>query len=141
MHAGMTPDGVKAFQPTGFSDHFYLIATDSKGEQLRVDTPGQRYELGGGAGALQVVGMADTGRLQAQYDDCYLEDYDNYLDIILDASSKAAAEALATVQAFQAEEGYAPLYNPGKTAACACCCCWDLFWNPDCGCFGISSAS
>lgn len=46
------------------------------------------------------------------------EDYDNYIDIILDASSPAAAAALTELQAFRMDEGYAPLYNPGGCQLC-----------------------
>lgn len=45
------------------------------------------------------------------------EDYDNYLDVILDASSPEAAASLTTLMAFQTDEGYSPLYNPGE---CVC---------------------
>lgn len=50
-----------------------------------------------------MVGVADTGRKQNTtagviYDDCYQEDWDNYLDIIIDASSRKAALALKQVR-------------------------------------------
>ncbi|KAL4424437.1 hypothetical protein ABPG77_006375 [Micractinium sp. CCAP 211/92] len=109
---GMTPDGVKAFQPGDFAKHFYILANSSEGE-MRLEIPGQEYALDDGL--VMVVGMADTGRKQEAYDDCYQEDYDNYLDIIIDASDRQTAALLgsATVEAFRTDERYAPLYNPG----------------------------
>lgn len=38
---------------------------------------------------------------------------DNYIDIIVDSSTLAAAEAITTVWAFQTDLGYSSLYNPG----------------------------
>lgn len=86
---------------------------------MRVEVPGTAYDLGAGVGTVRVLGLADTGRWQSSYDECYQEDYDNYIDIILDASSPVAAAALSTLQAFQTEEGYAPLYNPGGRCGCS----------------------
>ncbi|KAL4437063.1 hypothetical protein ABPG75_004202 [Micractinium tetrahymenae] len=112
---GMTPDGVKAFQPEDFAEHFYILASTDDGvvQTVRIEMPGEEYTLGGGT--VMVVGMADTGRKQEEYDDCYQEDYDNYLDVIIDASDRWTAALLgsATVEAFRTDEGYAPLYNPG----------------------------
>ncbi len=38
MSAGMTPDGVMAFQPTKFATHFYLMATDADGREVSLDS-------------------------------------------------------------------------------------------------------
>jgi hypothetical protein len=67
----MTPDGVKSMRPTSFAEHFYLVAAGADGEEVRIDTPGQMYELGGDLGSLSVLGLADTGVNQSSYDDCY----------------------------------------------------------------------
>jgi len=106
---GMTPGGVKGLQPVDFAKHFYLAATHSNGEQMNITETTESYDVG--AGTISVLGLADTGIAQAQYDACYIEDTDNYIDIIVDASSKAAASAITAVEAFQ--EGYTSLYNPG----------------------------
>ena len=42
-----------------------------------------------------------------------MEDYDNYLDVILDASSTRAATAVIQLKAYDTDEGYASVYNPG----------------------------
>ena len=44
---------------------------------------------------------------------CYQEDWDNYLDIIIDASSPRAAEAITHIKAYYQNEGYKSVYNPG----------------------------
>lgn len=42
-----------------------------------------------------------------------LADYDNYLDIILDASSERAARAVTTLKAYYTREGYASVSASG----------------------------
>jgi hypothetical protein len=85
--------------------------------QVNLTEAGTVYDLGP-RGSLKILGLADTGRPQDAYDDCYQEDYDNYLDVIVDASSEEAAAALARLEAFQ--EGYSPLYNPGECERYSC---------------------
>jgi hypothetical protein len=60
---------------------------------------------------LRVVGLANLGRRQASYDDCYTEVRNNYIDIVLDGSA-AAARRITTVEIPSAGR-YQPLYNPG----------------------------
>ena len=55
--------------------------------------------------------MADLGRKESHYGDCYTEDGDNYIDIVLDGS-EAAARRITTVE-IPSTGRYAPLYNPG----------------------------
>ncbi|KAI7836444.1 hypothetical protein COHA_009661 [Chlorella ohadii] len=122
---GMTPDGVRAMRPDFFMRFFYLLAEGRHDDYLRhrsrkikITQPGLIYRLGKGIGAIKVLGLADTGKKADGgagiiYDNCYLEDYDNYIDIILDASSPRAARALKQVRAYYTSEGYSSVYNPG----------------------------
>jgi len=61
----------------------------------------------GDGNKVKVLGLADLGPSQATYDACYTTDKDNYIDIIVQASS---VEAAAAIQTFKAKGG---LYNPG----------------------------
>ncbi|PRW51084.1 phospholipase carboxylesterase [Chlorella sorokiniana] len=124
---GMTPDGVRAMRPDFFSRFFYLVAEGKddttylrhhRTRMIKITQPGQIYRLGKGIGAVKVLGLADTGRKADAasgviYDNCYQEDYDNYIDIIVDASSAKAARALKVVRAYYTSEGYSSVYNPG----------------------------
>ncbi|EFN56227.1 hypothetical protein CHLNCDRAFT_145015 [Chlorella variabilis] len=83
---------------------------------------GNRYRLrlfysGGmtpdGVMALKPTTFANHFYLLANGSDGEQEDWDNYIDIIIDASSPKAAAALTTLQAYQVDEGYASVYNPG----------------------------
>jgi hypothetical protein len=55
--------------------------------------------------------LADLGGPQDAYDDCYNEDKDNYIDIILDGDD-AAVRKITTVE-IPSSRDYSPLYNPG----------------------------
>ena len=67
--------------------------------------------------ALRVVGLSDLGEAEdpedgVYYDDCYQEDRDNYIDIIL-AGDETAARSVTFVEIPSLEGGYRAFYNPG----------------------------
>jgi len=106
---GMTPDGVRGVFPTDFARFFRLRATTSSGRVVLLKKTGIDYTIDGNR--LRVVGLADLGRKQDTYDDCYTEDKDNYIDIVLDGDA-AAARRITTVE-IPSRGAYSPLYNPG----------------------------
>ena len=106
---GMTPNGVSALLPTDYDKFFRVDAVTRSGQTVRLTRAGQTYFIDGHP--LRVVGLADLGRKESHYDDCYTEDGDNYIDIILDGS-EAAARRITTVE-IPSTGRYAPLYNPG----------------------------
>ena len=91
---GMTPNGVSPLLPTGYDRFFRVDAVTSSGRTVRLTKAGRTYAIDGHP--LRVVGLADLGRKQAHYGDCYGSDDDNYIDIILDGSL-AAARRITTV--------------------------------------------
>ena len=106
---GMTPNGVSALLPTDYNRFFRVDAVTSSGKTIRLTRSGRTYTIDGHP--LRVVGLADLGRKQARYGDCYTSDNDNYIDIILNGSL-AAARRITTVE-IPSTGQYAPLYNPG----------------------------
>jgi hypothetical protein len=109
---GYTPDGLTGLTPDGYEDHFRIHATGADGSTVLLTEVGTDYEVAGGA--LRVLGLADLGRAAGDgvsYDDCYAEDFDNYIDIILEGD-EAAARSITHVEV-PAEGEYLPLYNPG----------------------------
>jgi hypothetical protein len=115
---GFSPDGVRAVLPTDFSHYFRLHVELPSGETAILTQPGIPYRIGDNA--LTIVGLADLGRVKdpgdaetpaVTYDDCYDEDSDNYIDIIL-AGDEAAMRRIRFVE-IPAGAGYAPFYNPG----------------------------
>ena len=71
---------------------------------------GVDYQVAGGT--LRILGLSDLGQRQDSYDDCYAEDGDNYIDVIL-AGDEAAARHVTTLEMPGIAGGYEPLYNPG----------------------------
>lgn len=106
---GMTPDGISPLFPGDYKTYFSLLSKTMGGgneEEIELTDANKEYDLGNG-NTVKVLGLADLGPSQATYDACYSTDKDNYIDIIVQASS---VEAATTIQTFKAKGG---LYNPG----------------------------
>lgn len=112
---GFSPDGVTGLRPDMFEAFFRLHARGADGGTVRIEQVGVTYPVAGGT--LRVVGLADLGRAEDPQagigdDDCYQEDRDNYIDIIL-VGDEAAARNLTFVEIPAREGGYQAFYNPG----------------------------
>jgi hypothetical protein len=106
---GFSPDGVRAVLPTEFSRYFRLHVRGAGGRDVVVSKANVDYSVGGAR--LRVLGLADLGRRSSTYDDCYREDKDNYIDIVLGGSA-AAARRVTSVE-IPAAGAYSPFFNPG----------------------------
>lgn len=106
---GFSPDGVRSVDPTDFSQFFRIETVDADGVIRWLTQTGVPYRLPGGT--ITVVGLADLGPAQSSYDDSYVEDHDNQIDIVLSGDEAA----IATIKAVQipASGPYSPFYNPG----------------------------
>ena len=112
---GFSPDGITGLTPTMFEDFFRIHAKGSNGEVVLLENVGQEYLVAGGT--LRIVGLSDLGQKENPdegifYDDCYAEDRDNYIDIIL-VGDEAAARNITHVEIPSLEGGYSAFYNPG----------------------------
>lgn len=111
---GFSPDGVTALHPDDFKDFFRLHARGPDGEDVVMDEVDLDYELAGGT--LRILGLSDLGQAadaeDIWYDDCYREDRDNYIDIVL-AGDEEAARSIEAVEIPSLEGGYHAFYNPG----------------------------
>lgn len=106
---GFSPDGVRSVYPTEFARYFRVQAIDAEGQEHWIEEAGQPYEINGGT--LTVLGLADLGLAQDSYDDAYIEDHDNQIDIVL-AGDEVAVRAIRMVEVPSAG-AYSPFYNPG----------------------------
>ncbi|QDV38048.1 hypothetical protein [Tautonia plasticadhaerens] len=106
---GFSPDGVRSVYPTEFSRYFQLQATDADGRTHLLTETGVDYELP--AGTVRILGLADLGVALESYDDSYVEDHDNQIDVIL--SGDLAAVSSITAVVIPASGGYSPFFNPG----------------------------
>ena len=112
---GFSPDGITGLTPTMFEDFFRIHAKGPNGEVVLLERVGQEYVVAGGA--LRIVGLSDLGQKENPdegvfYDDCYAEDRDNYIDIIL-VGDETAARNIIYVEIPSLEGGYNAFYNPG----------------------------
>lgn len=105
---GFSPDGVRGMYPTEFSRYFRLRATTSGGVVELTET-GVDYNLDGDI--VRIVGLAELGPKADIYDDCYAEDQDNQIDIIL-SGDEAAMRRITHVDV-PSVAPYSPFYNPG----------------------------
>jgi hypothetical protein len=111
---GFSPDGVQGVRPTDFERFFRLHAEGPAGELVLITESDVDYRVAGGT--VRVLGLADLGLAetadgQVVYDDCYVEDHDNYIDIVL-AGDEAAVCHITHVE-IPASGDYDPFYNPG----------------------------
>ena len=112
---GFSPDGITGLTPTMFENFFRIHAKGSNGEIVLLEKVGQEYLVADGT--LRIVGLSDLGQKEDPdegifYDDCYAEDRDNYIDIIL-VGDEAAARNITHVEIPSLEGGYSAFYNPG----------------------------
>ncbi len=108
---GFSPDGVLGVRPTEFARYFRLRAETGDGEEIWIESSGE-HSIDGYS--VEVVGLADLGLPAGdgiQYNDCYDEDHDNQIDIVL-AGDEEAMRRITHVE-IPATGDYDPLYNPG----------------------------
>ena len=109
---GFTPTGITGLTPDAYERHFRVHATAEDGSTVLLSEVDVDYEVAGGT--LRVLGLADLGQPLGDgvvYDDCYVEDVDNQIDIILQGDD-AAARSITHVEVPSSGD-YLPLYNPG----------------------------
>jgi hypothetical protein len=112
---GFSPDGVLGMRSTDFEKYFRLHGQGPDGKDVILDKVGVHYQLVGGT--LRILGLSDLGKKadpskEVYYDDCYSEDRDNYIDVIL-SGDEAAARSLTDLEMPGLASGYQALYNPG----------------------------
>jgi predicted outer membrane repeat protein len=107
---GFSPDGVRSLYPTEFASFFQIEIKDLDGRRVRLTEPNKIYRLK--AGSIRILGLADLSIAQSSYDDSYVEDHDNQIDIILQGD-KAVMKRIKYVLVPSTGSHYKPFYNPG----------------------------
>ncbi len=108
--AGFSPDGIASLMPNDFSRFFQLKATTESGENITITETGVSYAIGN-QGRITVVGLADLATAGTPLNAAYVEDHDNYYDVILEGDLNAI-KALSAVR-MPSGNGYSAVYNPG----------------------------
>lgn len=112
---GFSPDSVTGLRPDMYEDFFRVHVNGADGGTVLLEKVGEDYVVAGGT--LRVVGLSELGQREnpdagIYYDDCYAEDRDNYIDIIL-VGDEEAARNITFVEIPSLEGGYRAFYNPG----------------------------
>ncbi len=107
---GFSPDGVRSLYPTEFSGFFKIQLNDRGGKTVYLTETNKTYSLK--AGSITVLGLADLATAEDSYDDGYVEDHDNQIDIILQGD-EAVMRRITNVLVPSTTPPYQPFYNPG----------------------------
>ena len=107
---GFSPDGVRHMRPNEYERYFRIPVRGTNGDMVTLDKVGVDYQVLGGK--LKVIGLSDLGKFETSYDECYSDDADNYIDVIL-VGDEAAAGNITFLEIPSIEGGYTPFYNPG----------------------------
>ena len=110
---GFSTDGVGGILPTDFENFFRLHAHGEDGSTVLLTKTGTDYSVKGGT--IRILGLSDLGAVEGNgivYDECYQEDGDNYIDIIL-VGDEEAVRNITFVEIPSLEGGYSAFYNPG----------------------------
>ena len=107
--AGFSPDGIAGLLPNDFSKYF-ILDSHFGDDSIEITETGRSYEVGN-LGSIKVIGLADLGPAGTTVNDAYVEDHDNYYDIILEGDL-AAIQSLQSVRMPSSGE-YQAVYNPG----------------------------
>ena len=97
--------------PDEFSRYFRLRIEDGDGNEHWLEEANVDYQIGGHS--LRILGLADLGLVDSAdpYNDAYIEDHDNQVDIILKGDEQAMR--WITHVHIPAAGVYSPFYNPG----------------------------
>ena len=113
---GFSPDGVAAVQPGDFSKFFRLQVTSPDGTVSWLTNSGIEYSYP--QGKIEIVGLADLGVESEVENDAYVEDNDNYIDIVLKGDEAAMKLITAVEIPATTLPGYLPFFNPGGPGSC-----------------------
>ena len=108
--AGFSPDGIASLLPSQFGRYFLLEAIAPDGSLVTITTAGTPVQIGE-LGQIEVLGLADLASAGTAENAAYVEDHDNYYDIILNGDA-AAISRLSAVR-MPSSGAYWPVYNPG----------------------------
>lgn len=110
---GFSPDGVRGVSPTDYEKFFRVHVRGENGSTVLLEQVNVDYQALGGT--LRIIGLSDLGAVEGgdvMYGDCYTEDRDNYIDIIL-VGDEEAARNITFLEIPSLAGGYSAFYNPG----------------------------
>ena len=106
---GFSPDGIASLLPSEFSRYFVLEAIAEDGTKITINQAGTPVKIGN-LGVIEVVGLADLAQAGTSENAAYVEDHDNYYDIIL-RGDIGAISRLSAVR-MPSSGSYQAVYDP-----------------------------
>ena len=110
---GFSPDGIRGVLPTDYEKFFRIHVKGENGSTVLMEQVNVDYQVLGGT--LRVIGLSDLGAVEGgdvEYGDCYTEDRDNYIDVIIVGDDEAARN-ITFLEIPSLAGGYSAFYNPG----------------------------
>jgi len=110
---GAFKEGRLPILPIDYSRYFTLVATLDDGSEVTLPESGVEYMIDGEP--VTVLGLAETGMAASAgdaYDECYYDDRDNLIDVVLQGSASAVTK-ITSVFHSPSDGTHEVFYNPG----------------------------
>lgn len=110
---GYSPDGITSMFPDSYEKYFYLqYKNPITGEITDLKKSNHKYLFNNETTYVEIIGLADLGIKQSSYNQTYLEDHDNQIDIVLKGDKSVIENIVYLVVPSDGNE-YTKFYNPG----------------------------
>lgn len=111
---GYSPNGISSMLPDKYENYFYLqYKSQITGEITDLKKSNYKYYFNDPChGYVEIIGLADLGMKQPKYNDIYIEDHDNQIDIVVKGDEHIIRNIINLVIPSDDNE-YTKFYNPG----------------------------
>lgn len=109
---GYSPNGISSMLPDKYDNYFYLqYKNPITGEITDLKKSNYKYCFDN-YGWIEIIGLADLGMKQLMYNNEYIEDHDNQIDIVVKGDEHIINHIVNLVIPSNGKE-YTKFYNPG----------------------------
>jgi hypothetical protein len=110
---GYSPNGITSMFPDSYENYFYLQHKNPITDEItELKKSNFKYLFNNGTKYVEIIGLADLGIKQPQYNQKYIEDHDNQIDIVLKGNKSVIKNIINLVIPSNGKE-YTKFYNPG----------------------------
>jgi len=110
---GYSPNGITSMLPDSYEKYFYLqYKNPITGEITDLKKSNHKYLFNNETTYVEIIGLADLGAKQLSYNQTYIEDHDNQIDIVLKGDKSVVENIISLVVPSDGNE-YTKFYNPG----------------------------
>jgi len=110
---GYSPNGISSMLPNMYEKYFYLQYNDPiTKKSFDLKKQNYKYYFNCGLEYVEIVGLSDLGQKQNIYNDTYIEDHDNQIDIIVKGNIDIIKNITKLIIPSD-KINYTQFYNPG----------------------------